>query len=128
MSIDIITAGELHPMPGNTPTPDVTFNLSRLLHDPAHIPTGEMLDMTGLDEDVAEFVFDSDEALELLDGAIDLLHSMARPVTVAVLCRGGRHRSVAFAERLAQGLRESGVDAGKPRHLHVHLPRVIRKH
>lgn len=126
MTIDIITAGELHPLPINTPIPDVTFNLSRLLHDPAHIPSGEMLDKTGLDPEVAGFVFESDEALELLDGAIDLLHCMARPVTVADLCRGGRHRSVAFAERLAKGLRESGVDAGGPRHLHVHLPRVIR--
>lgn len=82
--------------------------------------------MTGMDRPVADFVFESDEALELLDGAIDLLHSITGPVTVAVLCRGGRHRSVAFAERLARGLRESGVDAGEPRHLHVHLPRVIR--
>jgi hypothetical protein len=80
-TVTVVTGGELHPWPG--PTPDFTFNLSRLLHDPAHIPTGVMLDKTGLDEEVAAFVFDSDEALELLDAAIDLLLTPAKPMLVA---------------------------------------------
>jgi UPF0042 nucleotide-binding protein len=123
-TVTVVTGGELHPWPGSTP--DITFNLSRLLHDPARIPTGEMLDKTGLDPEVSAFVFDSDEALELLDAAIELLLTPAKPVLVAVLCRGGRHRSVAFAERLTQALVESGVDAGRPTHFHIHLPRVIK--
>jgi RNase adaptor protein for sRNA GlmZ degradation len=126
--VSVYTAGELHSYPQNVPAPDFTLNLSRLLNDPAHKPSGELLDMTGLDPQIREFVFAADKALELLDGAIDFALNATgdRPLTVAVLCRGGRHRSVAFAEELAKQLRTCDVEVDVT-HLHKHLPRVIRQ-
>ena len=73
-------------------------------------------DQTGLDEPVREYVLGQDAAGPFLDRVEDLLVSLLPAyvaegksyLTVAIGCTGGRHRSVAVAEELAQRLRKRG--------------------
>jgi UPF0042 nucleotide-binding protein len=73
---------------------------------------------TGRDRDVAEYVVKSPGGEALLQRIRDLLELLL-PVydaegkaylTIGVGCTGGRHRSVAISERLAQDLRREGRD------------------
>lgn len=75
--------------------------------------------MTGLDPEVAQYVLSSSGAREFLDAYRVALHPVwegyrrenKRHVTLAVGCTGGKHRSVALVESLAEQLRsESGLD------------------
>lgn len=118
--VEIHTAGELHTPPC---TPRVTFayNLSDLLDDPARKPDADLVKRNGLDPRMEDFVF-------CTEGAIDLFEDMKRSITrqlargksvvVMILCRGGKHRSVAFGENLAL---HYGV---KATHHHIDLPIV----
>ena len=80
--------------------------------------------LTGLDESVRDFVMShrlSGEFLDQLLNMLDLLIPAYREegksyLSVAIGCTGGRHRSVAVAERLASELREGG-----------HRPRVTHR-
>ena len=73
--------------------------------------------LTGRDASVAEYVFAHDQArafLEQYAGLLDIvaagyLQEGKRYVTVAVGCTGGKHRSVAMAERLAARLADTGI-------------------
>lgn len=118
----IHTAGELH-RPVADIQPDFTYNLSRLLDDPAHKPGAQLVDRDGLDSRVRDFVFATEGALGLFwDIVRDVTRQLnrARSVTVLILCRGGKHRSVTLGEELAEHF---GVTA---KHHHRHLPRVGR--
>ncbi|MDD9938341.1 MAG: RNase adapter RapZ [Myxococcales bacterium] len=92
---------------------DLVFDL-RYLPNPHFVP--ELRPKTGLDPAVAGFVFAADEAGELLDDLAALLTKLLPRyeregkayLTVAVGCTGGRHRSVAMAERLAAALADAG--------------------
>lgn len=72
--------------------------------------------LSGLDPDVSSYVVDSPRGLaffERLRGWLDFLLPLYDAegkayLTVGVGCTGGRHRSVAVAEALAQALRETG--------------------
>ncbi|HKO93427.1 MAG TPA: RNase adapter RapZ [Polyangiaceae bacterium] len=80
-------------------------------------------ELSGLDAPVANFVLDKPDAQGFLERALALLE-FALPryeaegksyLTVAIGCTGGRHRSVAMAERLAEELRrrlQVDVDVG----------------
>lgn len=76
----------------------------------------ELRHLTGRDQAVADYVLDQEGAREFAQGYAKVLMSAVpgykrelKPfVTVAVGCTGGRHRSVAMAELIAQNLRESG--------------------
>lgn len=88
----------------------------RFLPNPHWIP--ELRPHTGLDEAVSRYVFDQPGAKEFLDRYAELLHIVTegyrregkRYVTLAVGCTGGKHRSVAMAERLSRRLTEDGLD------------------
>jgi UPF0042 nucleotide-binding protein len=89
---------------------DLVFDL-RYLPNPHFVP--ELRPLTGLDPAVRDFVLQSPETAELLDD-LDRLLSHAIPryeregkayLTIGVGCTGGRHRSVAVAEHLAQKFR-----------------------
>ncbi|MYV96993.1 RNase adapter RapZ [Streptomyces sp. SID3343] len=88
----------------------------RFLPNPHWIP--ELRPHTGLDEAVSRYVFDQPGAKEFLDRYAELLHIVTegyrregkRYVTLAVGCTGGKHRSVAMAERLARRLTEDGLE------------------
>ena len=126
--ITVLSFGYLHPWPKDEPNADIVLDLRRLLADPAHRPEGNMLDMTGLDPRVENFVFATPGAYLLVHTAFNLAVTAAqlKPVTVAFGCAGGRHRSVACAEKVAWLLQGAGQKT-TPRHLHVHLPRVIHQ-
>ena len=69
--------------------------------------------LSGLDAPVSQFVLDKPDAQGFLDRAMALLEFLLPRyeaegksyLTVAVGCTGGRHRSVAMAERIAEELR-----------------------
>lgn len=86
-----------------------------------------MLDMTGLDKSVEEFVFATQGAYVILHAVCNLvsISALLKPTVLAIGCSGGRHRSVAFAERINWMLHHAGYDVALM-HLHVHLPRVIK--
>jgi len=72
--------------------------------------------LSGLDQAVKDDVISRPQAIEFLRNFQALLQSVLPHyasegksyLTIAVGCTGGRHRSVAIAEEIAQGLRASG--------------------
>jgi UPF0042 nucleotide-binding protein len=88
----------------------------RFLPNPFWVP--ELRPLTGRDEAVAEFVLSQPGAKEFVDDVEHLMHSVVkgfiregrRYVTLALGCTGGKHRSVAIAEQLAERLRTDTVD------------------
>lgn len=125
--VTIITRGHLHPLPADCPEPDIEFDLRRLLSDPAHRPEGDMLDKTGLDEKVRQFVLDTPGARDLIGTAVPMIYMLAqiKHVTVMTGCAGGKHRAAAIGQELATQLEAFGLRV-KVVHLHMDLPRVIR--
>jgi UPF0042 nucleotide-binding protein len=123
----IVTRGFLHPLPDGLPPVDLVLDLRRILADPAHRPEGDMLDMNGLQREVRDFVLATPGAEALLAGAVPLLSAVAtaRFVVVMVGCSGGKHRAPAIGAELGARLRAEGLVV-PVRHLHVHLPRVVR--
>jgi RNase adapter protein RapZ len=78
----------------------------------------ELRPLTGLDDPVSRYVLDFEETgefLERLDHLLELLlpayvHEGKSYLTLALGCTGGRHRSVAIAERVAGALRQRGYE------------------
>lgn len=74
--------------------------------------------MTGLDGPVQDYVGSFDlttDAVERMEGLLELLvpayvEEGKSVFTVAFGCTGGRHRSVAIAERIASWMRSTGID------------------
>lgn len=89
---------------------DFVFDM-RFLPNPFWVP--ELRPLDGRDPEVSAFVLAQDGAGEFLDRVVDLMqpvicgyHSEGRRyVTLAIGCTGGKHRSVAMAEALAERLR-----------------------
>jgi UPF0042 nucleotide-binding protein len=130
----VLTRGFLHPLPAEVAPADITLDLRRTLADPAHRPHGDMLDMTGLQAEVRDFVLATPGAKKTLRQAVRLVRAAAavKPVVVMLGCAGGKHRAAAMGELLAARLRRRGWQFWaralrvEVRHLHVHLPRVVR--
>lgn len=88
----------------------------RFLPNPHWVP--ELRPLTGRDQPVRDYVLGQPGAKAFLDSYTDVLRLIAdgyeregkRYVTLAVGCTGGKHRSVAIAERLAARLADIGVD------------------
>ena len=88
----------------------------RFLPNPHWIP--ELRPFNGLNEEVSAYVFNQPGAKEFLDRYAELLRLIAagyrregkRYVTIAIGCTGGKHRSVATAEKLAARLVAEGVE------------------
>lgn len=84
--------------------------------------------LTGRDEPVRDYVLGQESAGEFLDRLEDLLALLLPAyvaegkayLTIAFGCTGGRHRSVAIAERVAAWLRDQGYD---PRVVHRDVER-----
>ncbi|TXH45372.1 MAG: RNase adapter RapZ [Actinobacteria bacterium] len=109
----VVSFGFKHGIPADA---DLVADV-RFLPNPYWVP--ELRDNTGLDADVSDYVFESEEARAFLDQYSKLIDIVAdgylregkRFVTVAVGCTGGRHRSVAMAENLAARLVKNGVES-----------------
>ena len=98
--------------------PDADFVIdARFLPNPYWVP--ELRDHSGKEPGVSKYVLSQPGADEFLDAYAQLLRSAApgferegkRYLTVAVGCTGGKHRSVAIAEELAERLREANLAA-----------------
>lgn len=84
----------------------------RFLPNPFWIP--ELRPFTGQDRAVSDFVLEQEGAQEFFDNFVAALAPVLagyqrenkRHATIAIGCTGGKHRSVAMAEKLAQALRE----------------------
>lgn len=84
----------------------------RFIDNPFFIP--ELKEQSGLDAPVAEFVLSKEDARGFITRALDLLeYALPRYeaegksyLTIAIGCTGGRHRSVAIAEHMADALAE----------------------
>lgn len=125
--LSIHTAGELHPAPAIEGRVTFTFNLSELLDDPAHKPGAELVKLDGTDPRVQDFVFATDGAQALYEAMLQTIVPQVergKSVVVLILCRGGKHRSVAFGEVLVDTF-ASGI--ASVTHHHKHLDRVTVK-
>lgn len=98
---------------GIPPSAELLFDV-RFLPNPHFEPA--LRPRTGLERDVARFVLDHERTRELLErlGAF-LDYLLARYdaegkayLTIAIGCTGGRHRSVAVSEAIAERLRAAG--------------------
>jgi UPF0042 nucleotide-binding protein len=109
-------------------TDGLYLDLRTALRNPASDPT--MRYRTGLDEDVRQHVLATPGAQEIIDRTAVQLRVLAdevpsgRLVRLTVACQGGRHRSVAIAEAVAERVWEAwggeyGVDV---EHHHIDHP------
>lgn len=93
---------------------DMVFDV-RFLPNPHWVPN--LRPLTGLSEQVSDYVLGQNGADAFLDHVVDLLGIISpgylregkRLATVAIGCTGGKHRSTAMAEELARRLRDGGV-------------------
>ncbi len=77
----------------------------------------ELRHLSGKDEAVNRYVLDQPGAQEFVDRYVETLlpaiagyeRELKNYVTIAVGCTGGRHRSVAVSEAIAEGLRSHGL-------------------
>jgi UPF0042 nucleotide-binding protein len=112
MRIAVIAFGFKHGIPLES---DLLVDV-RFMPNPYFVD--ELKDLDGKDERVEAYVFRSpetrrffDKYVSLLDYLIPLYEDEGKSyLTVAFGCTGGRHRSVAVAEKIASHLREQGND------------------
>ncbi len=86
----------------------------RFLQNPHWVP--ELRALTGLDQPVADYVAEDQRYSVFMDQLTSLCTSLLPAyreegkshVSIAIGCTGGRHRSVAVTEHLAQGLASAG--------------------
>ncbi len=107
MRVRVVSFGFKYGLPVDA---DLVFDV-RFLDNPHFVP--HLRPQTGLDAPVRDFVLGSPETQELVGDVLTLLeHTLPRYeregkayLTVAIGCTGGRHRSVAIAEHIAERLR-----------------------
>lgn len=94
---------------------DLVFDV-RCLPNPFYVE--ELKNKTGLDKEVREYIFASDESREyfnrlisFLDFSVPLYAKEGKSqLTLAFACTGGKHRSVTFAELVAEHLKKQNYD------------------
>ena len=99
---------------GSPSEADLMFDV-RCLPNPYYVP--ELKEKTGLDEAVQAYVMDSENSEKMLKKITDLTEFLLplyeaegkSQLVIAFGCSGGHHRSVTFAEKLAQALGEKGL-------------------
>ena len=112
MVVNIVSFGFKHGTPRDA---DMVLDV-RFLDNPHWVD--ELRPLTGLDQPVADYVFSGPLAKEFMERLCALLDIMVpafiedgkRYLTVAIGCTGGRHRSVALAERLGEYLHRFDVN------------------
>ncbi|MFF4417453.1 ATPase [Streptosporangium sp. NPDC001559] len=128
--VEIVSFGYGHDAP---PQADLTWDVRTSLRDPHVDPA--MRQMTGLDKAVQEHVLATRGAISGVRGFASAALGMRvaldtpdrrRPVQIAIGCVGGRHRSVALAEAVADVLRRIHVTAAVT-HRDVHRPLIQRE-
>jgi UPF0042 nucleotide-binding protein len=110
----ITSFGYLH---GPAPDAEITIDVRTHLRDP-HIDPG-LRELTGRDAAVRARVLGTPGARGLIEGVASATRALLQSATttghplvrVAIGCAGGRHRSVALAEAITEGLVLAGWDA-----------------
>jgi RNase adapter protein RapZ len=108
MQTSVISFGYKHGIPLDV---DIVFDC-RFLPNPFWVE--ELRSYSGLDEPVRDYVLSQPDSVAFLEKVTDLLESLLPAfvregksyLTIAMGCTGGRHRSVALAEALAERLGE----------------------
>ncbi len=109
MSVLVMSFGFKHGIPADA---DLVFDV-RCLPNPHYIK--ELRPLTGCDERVSGYVFGFDESLKLaehfqslIDYSLPLYAREGKTgLVIAFGCTGGHHRSVAFAERIGNRLKQT---------------------
>ncbi len=109
LTVSLVSFGFKHGIPSGS---DLVFDV-RFLPNPYFIPG--LRELSGRDQSVKEFLdqqADFRELTDRLDGLLSFLLPLYQQenrsyVTLAIGCTGGRHRSVAFSERLASRLEDA---------------------
>jgi RNase adapter protein RapZ len=112
MLISVMSFGFKHGLPLDV---DNVFDV-RFLPNPHWVD--ELRPLTGLDEPVRQYVLDQPESAEFLVRIDDLLGFLLpcyvkegkSYLTLAIGCTGGRHRSVALVEDIAERIRNRGYE------------------
>ena len=113
--ITLISFGYLYGLPSKADTVIDT----RGLKNPFYVP--ELKEKSGLDKEVRDYIFSFPETEEYLAAVVEMLKVRLRlyaqwnsplrhPLTVAVGCTGGRHRSVTMTLALADALQKLGCE------------------
>ena len=110
ISLQIVSFGFKNGVPIDA---DLVFDV-RFLPNPYWVP--ELRPKTGLSPDVSKYVLSQPGAEAFLDQAEGLLNTMRpgymregkRQVTLAIGCTGGKHRSTAISEAIAECMRAQG--------------------
>ncbi len=100
---------------GTPQTTDLVFDV-RFLPNPHYVP--ELKELTGLDAPVREYVMEKEDTssfLNHLQNMLDFLIPRYRKegkanLTIGIGCTGGRHRSIAVTEKVAELLRKESLD------------------
>ena len=117
MVVRVVSFGFKHGLP---PEADLVFDV-RFLQNPYFVP--DLRSASGSHPAVASFVLDQADAADFLHHLYQFLSFLIprfvregkATLTIAIGCTGGRHRSVALAETVAQHLSEQGLE---PRLVH----------
>ncbi len=112
MKITVVSFGFKYGSPKDS---DLVFDV-RCLPNPFYIP--ELKRKTGLDAPVRDYVMSFDEAKGLEPKLTDLVTYLVplyvsegkSQLTISVGCTGGKHRSVVFAEKVYEAIKEKGFN------------------
>lgn len=112
MQIKTVSFGYKYGIPNDA---DLVFDL-RYLPNPFYVP--ELRNKTGEDDDVFEYVMATELAETLFSKLMDLIEYLIplymeegkSQLVVAYGCTGGKHRSVSFARRTAQHLKNKNYN------------------
>ena len=110
LAVTFMTFGFKHGSPRDA---DLTFDV-RFLPNPHY--EAELRELTGLDEEVVDYVRESDGVADFYDRLTPLLDYLLPAyeregkshLTIGIGCTGGRHRSVVIAEHLARVYEDRG--------------------
>jgi RNase adaptor protein for sRNA GlmZ degradation len=118
VAVEVISFGYGHKdasaKPLAPPAAHLTFDVRGHFKDP-HVDPG-LRHLTAADQRVTQAVMNTSGVPELISGILAAIHAYRQapspaPVTVAVGCVGGRHRSAVIAAEITRELRAAGVPA-----------------
>ncbi|MEG1003004.1 RNase adapter RapZ [Clostridium sp.] len=114
LSITVLSFGFKYGIPVDS---DLVFDV-RFIPNPFYIP--ELKQYSGNDEPVKKYVLEQTETVGFLERLTDMLKFLIpnyskegkRQLIISIGCTGGRHRSVAIANKIYELLLEEGYKAG----------------
>ena len=114
LSVTVLSFGFKYGIPVDS---DLVFDV-RFIPNPFYIP--ELKKFSGNDEPVKKYVLEQKETVEFVDKLKDMLKFLIpnyikegkRQLIISIGCTGGRHRSVAIANRIHEILESEGYKTG----------------